>query len=53
MLFICICVGLFVLSKPLIEKPLIRFLFGEQLNFCNYTYVPADHHYRRPDKIYS
>lgn len=51
-LFICLVVGLFLLSKPITEAALIRWIFGEQMNYCNYTYVPADNAYRRPNKIY-
>lgn len=53
MLFICISVLIFVLSQPWIESHLIRWVFGEKLNYCNYTYVPATHHYRRPFKTYT
>ncbi|KER29189.1 hypothetical protein T265_04124 [Opisthorchis viverrini] len=53
MQILCLIVLVFVLSKPFTEATLIRLVFGDKLNYCNYTYVPATHNYRRPFKTYS
>ncbi|GAA52538.1 hypothetical protein CLF_108299 [Clonorchis sinensis] len=53
MQILCLIVLAFVLSKPFTEVTLIRLVFGDKLNYCNYTYVPATHNYRRPFKTYS
>ncbi|CAL8096399.1 unnamed protein product [Calicophoron daubneyi] len=51
-LIVCIIVGIFVLSRPFSEPFIIRMIFGEKLNYCNYTYVPSVNNYRRPYKTY-
>ncbi|CAH8827054.1 unnamed protein product [Trichobilharzia szidati] len=52
MLLTCVCIIIFVFSRPLTEDYLIRLIFGESLNYCNYTYIPSKNNYRRPYKVY-
>ncbi|VDP97379.1 unnamed protein product [Trichobilharzia regenti] len=52
MLLTCVCIIIFVSSRPLTEDYLIRLIFGESLNYCNYTYIPSKNNYRRPYKVY-
>ncbi|KAK4473546.1 hypothetical protein MN116_002905 [Schistosoma mekongi] len=53
MLLACIFIIIFVFSRPFTERLLIRLIFGESLNYCNYTYVPSENNYRRPYKNYT
>nr|CAX69336.1 hypotheticial protein [Schistosoma japonicum] len=53
MLLACILIIIFVFSQPFTEHLLIRLIFGESLNYCNYTYVPSVNNYRRPYKSYT
>ncbi|RTG80347.1 uncharacterized protein DC041_0003755 [Schistosoma bovis] len=53
MLLTCILITIFVFSRPFTEHFIIRLVFGESLNYCNYTYIPSKYNYRRPYKIYN
>ncbi|CAH8468923.1 unnamed protein product [Heterobilharzia americana] len=53
MLLGCIFILIFVFSQPFTEKYLIRLIFGESSNYCNYTYIPSINNYRRPYKVYN
>ncbi|CAH8487602.1 unnamed protein product [Schistosoma margrebowiei] len=53
MLLTCILITIFVFSRPFTEHFIIRLIFGESLNYCNYTYIPSKYNYRRPYKLYN